>query len=152
LLDTINCSSNHNIRNFLPSGIIASGRNTINYKISGSIELADDSRIIFPDNRESNLFITITRRERNGRVKIIRNQERLAYNGDISNAEDLPPYSRAFMPSVKGEFRVKSADYGIFIGIASNPSVKIQVVHYLSSISSNRYVRSNTSPCFLSSS
>lgn len=48
------------------------------YTISGSVEFSEDERILsLLSRKDANLFITILRRERSGREKLLRSQERL---------------------------------------------------------------------------
>lgn len=123
----------------------------LTYVISGSMELTDGGQI-FPTS-EPNLFITILRRERNGKERLLRSQEQLgSYEHAAPDADySLLPFSGGFRaPSNDGSglYYVRSADYGLYIHMIPSNSAprQIQVLHYLSR---SRFVRTAASPCSL---
>lgn len=124
----------------------------LTYTISGSIEFADDGRILSLLSRnDPNLLIAILRRERNGKERLLRSQERLGnFPSDAPDADySLIPFSGDFKSSSdSGVYHVRSADRGIYIRMipANSVSVQIQIVHYLTK---SRYVKSGTYPCSL---
>lgn len=104
------------------SGISCEARSSLRegtrliYTISGSIEFSDDGRIFSLLSREDpNLFITILRRERSGREKLIRSQESLSnFPSDAPDANySLLPFRGNFKSSSEsGLYHVRSADHG----------------------------------------
>lgn len=121
----------------------------LTYTIAGGLEFADNGQIISSLQDDPNLFITIVRRERNGRERLLRSNERLGnWSYDAPDSTRAIPFSPRFQSSKNEVFHVRSADQGIYIGMRSSTAIQIQVVHYLSR---NKTVRSSISNCSLRS-
>lgn len=121
----------------------------LTYTIAGGLELADSGQIVSSSLQDPNLFITIVRRERNGRERLLRSEERLGnWFYDAPDSTLAIPFSRSLPSSTTEVFHVRSADHGIYIGMRTSTPIQIQVVHYLTR---NRTVTSNISNCSLQS-
>lgn len=121
----------------------------LTYNISGTIHLTDNNELI-GNSSDNNLLITISRRERNGKERYVRYQEKLnSWFSDAPDADYRPLLNRfdsSFKSRIGEIYYVVSADYGIYIGISSKSPVKMQVVHFLNK-SRTSSVKSNISRC-----
>jgi hypothetical protein len=131
--------------------IAISNGGTLNYKITGSIELNRAGQPVIPNRRESNLVMTVQRRDRSGKVQTLFNNVALNYYEQVAPDADYSrvPFSaglRGKPNNGRGIYSVPGSSHGLYASlrpIDSRPQ-QFQVVHYLSA---NQWVRSSIDRC-----
>lgn len=124
---------------------------TLNYKITGSIELDRAGQQVIPNERSSKLSMTVQRRDRFGKVQTLLNKTPLNYFEQVGPDADysLVPFSATFRGKPnngRGIYKIQGSSHGLYTSLRPNTSLpqQFQVVHYLSP---NQWVRSSISQC-----
>lgn len=124
---------------------------TLNYKITGSVELNRAGQIVLPNRQASKLSMTVQRRDRRGNVQTLLNKTPLNYFEQVAPDADysLLPFSAAFRGKPnngRGIYSIQGSSHGLYASLRPNDSLpqQFQIIHYLSP---NQWVRSSISRC-----
>jgi hypothetical protein len=126
---------------------------TLTYKITGSIAVNRAGQPVIPNRRNSNLLMTVQRRNRNGKIQTLLNNVVLQHYEQVAPDADYSqlPFSaglRGKPNNGQGLYSIPGTLHGLYASFRSleslPPQFQFQVVHYLSA---NQWVRSSIDRC-----
>jgi hypothetical protein len=131
--------------------IAVTNGSTLTYKITGSIAVNRAGQPIILNRRDSNLLMSVQRRDRNGKVQTLMNNVSLQYYEQVAPDADYSqvPFSaglRGKPNNGRGLYSIPGTRHGMYASLRPMDALpqQFQVVHYLSA---NQWVRSSINRC-----